>query len=167
MENKRAKWISNYLNVSSIDTPEYEELKNFAILWNLFENVIFGTSYKSKDITQKLSLLQIDQTIVDQTYSYMKKRYTANGCLNKTLYDSLKLRPKADMPQLVKNVLLTKSNVTQDEIIIAITIIIYRYRCNLFHGSKPMQSISSQKDNLICANDFLIAWIKGFNNTSN
>ena len=42
MENKSknaseiSQWIDNYLHIS-IDTEEYVEVRNFLILWNIFE----------------------------------------------------------------------------------------------------------------------------------
>lgn len=49
MENKSkntseiSQWIDNYLHIS-LDTEEYVEVRNFLILWNLFEAKWFKCS---------------------------------------------------------------------------------------------------------------------------
>ena len=51
MENKSknaseiSQWIDNYLHIS-IDTEEYVEVRNFLILWNIFEAKCLSSTYK-------------------------------------------------------------------------------------------------------------------------
>ena len=51
MENKSkntseiSQWIDNYLHIS-LDTEEYVEVRNFLILWNLFEAKCLSSTYK-------------------------------------------------------------------------------------------------------------------------
>ena len=52
MENKSkntseiSQWIDNYLHIS-LDTEEYVEVRNFLILWNLFEAKWFKCNFKN------------------------------------------------------------------------------------------------------------------------
>lgn len=89
--------------------------------------------------------------------SYFRNRYIANNATT-PYYANLRLRHNDNEP-LIKDVLLGKIN-NESETVLAIIIIIYRYRNNLFHGNKAVVSWIAQKDNFIHANRFLIACLE-------
>ena len=149
MENKSknaseiSQWIDNYLHIS-IDTEEYVEVRNFLILWNIFEAKWFKCNFGRN----KSNI---------QTLQYLQRRYIKNGSTNER-FMRLRLRNNDDTTS-VQRVLLGLTNNSCD-IIKAIIMIIYRYRNNLFHGEKAIASLPIQKDNFIYANKFLIACLE-------
>ena len=65
MENKSkntseiSQWIDNYLHIS-LDTEEYVEVRNFLILWNLFEAKWFKCNFgRNKRNIQNIHLTYI------------------------------------------------------------------------------------------------------------
>lgn len=159
MENKSknafeiSQWIDNYLHIS-IDTEEYVEVRNFLILWNIFEAKWFKCNFgRNKSNIQNIHLAS---DIVNQTLQYLQRRYITNGSTNERF---MKLRLRNNDMTSVQCVLLGRSNYSCD-IIKAIIMIIYRYRNNLFHGEKAIASLPIQKDNFIYANKFLIACLE-------
>ena len=159
MENKSknaseiSQWIDNYLHIS-IDTEEYVEVRNFLILWNIFEAKWFKCNFgRNKSNIQNIHLAS---DIVNQTLQYLQRRYITNGSINERF---MKLRLGNNDMTSVQCVLLGRTNNSCD-IIKAIIMIIYRYRNNLFHGEKAIASLPIQKDNFIYANKFLIACLE-------
>ena len=160
MENKSkntseiSQWIDNYLHIS-INTEEYVEVRNFLILWNIFEAKWFKCNFgRNKCNIQNIHLAS---DIVNQTLQYLQRRYITNGSTNER-FKRLRLRNNDDTTS-VQRVLLGQTNNSCD-IIKAIIMIIYRYRNNLFHGEKAIASLPIQKDNFIYANKFLIACLE-------
>jgi hypothetical protein len=160
MENKSknaseiSQWIDNYLHIS-INTEEYVEVRNFLILWNIFEAKCFKCNFgRNKSNIQNIHLAS---DIVNQTLQYLQRRYITNGSTNER-FMRLRLRNNDDMTS-IQRVLLGLTNNSCD-IIKAIIMIIYRYRNNLFHGEKAIASLPMQKDNFINANKFLIACLE-------
>ena len=125
------QWIDQYLGISDIDNPSFEEVRNFMILWNLFESLLFQGSYSNLKAIHKSQSLQLDKQLITDTITYFRNRYIANNATT-PYYANLRLRHNDNEP-LIKDVLLGKIN-NESETVLAIIIIIYRYRNNLFHG---------------------------------
>lgn len=128
-------------------------MKNFTLIWNIFENRIFASSFSVEKLEAVIANREFDAGQFDELLAYFRSRYIENGELN-WRYQYLKLRPN-DKQDLVTSVLTTDGN-TLKEKILAIGIIVYRYRNNLFHGVKDFETLHLQKDNFSNA----IAYIK-------
>lgn len=168
--SKISEWINDYLYISNIDGEEFVEVRNFMILWNLFEARLFNCNFGQNK--RNIDKIRLDTDIVNQTLQYLKERYTEDNNIN-FRYKSLKFRYKhkecnhdcgcddsrnCDY-KFVKHILLHGSD-DSSAIIKAIILIIYRYRNNLFHGKKEIALLPPQKDNFIYANRFLIACLE-------
>ena len=147
------KMINHIANSGSIDisTPDYDEIRNFLYLWNLFEKEFFQTNYAQHKGNAK-SIQTNSETL--STLAYFQGAY-AN---NQTRFNGLGFKNVQNIT-FITNVL---SGVISDEASItkAIIEIIYRYRCNLFHGSKEIASLWKQKDNFIQANKYMLACLE-------
>lgn len=147
------KTINHIANSGSIDisTPDYDEIRNFLYLWNLFEKEFFQTNYAQHKGNAK-SIQTNSETL--STLAYFQGIY-AN---NQTRFNGLNFR-NFQHSTFITNVL---SGVISDESSItkAVIAIIYRYRCNLFHGTKEIQSLWKQKDNFIHANKYMLACLE-------
>ena len=147
------KMINHIANSGSIDisTPDYDEIRNFLYLWNLFEKEFFQTNYAQHKGNAK-SIQTNSETL--STLAYFQGVY-AN---NQTRFNGLGFKNVQNIT-FITNVL---SGVISDEASItkAIIEIIYHYRCNLFHGSKEIASLWKQKDNFIQANKYMLACLE-------
>lgn len=61
------QWIDQYLGISDIDNPSFEEVRNFMILWNLFESLLFQGSYSNLKAIHKSQSLQLDKQLITDT----------------------------------------------------------------------------------------------------
>lgn len=142
-----------------LSEPERTAIKDFAVLWTVYEGNVLNASASAAAIvratnslasTGKLSLDQLSLPI-----RYFKDRYF-NGVELTDAFLGLHMR-RNDHPQLVETVLRDKSK-DEVEILAAILIIIYRLRNNLFHGVKWSYGIRDQLANFQNANAVLM-WV--------
>lgn len=154
---KTTTWINQKFN-STLKDSDFNHIKDFLLLWNLFESKIYHNNFSINEVEGKIqqSLHNVNQDIVDSTYQYFRKRYVADG----VHWNNLNFRPN-DRKQLVRDI-LDEENSSNERKILSSTIIIYRYRNNLFHGLKDITTINYQKDNFITANKFLMMFIDAY-----
>lgn len=146
--------INKIANSGSIDIADsdYDEIRNFLYLWNLFEDKLFQRNY-DYTLPDDFKQLTIDPKVIEDTLSYFKSRYKDNAKFN-----NLHLH-RCDNPAQVSDVINEIKTSVEDKLQV-INTIIYRYRCNLFHGTKEIQSLWAQKDNFIHANQFMLACLE-------
>ena len=139
-----SQWINDYLHVS-LDTEEYVEVRNFMILWNLFEARLFKHDFRK--YKSNIQNIHLASDLIDTTLQYLQNRYITNGSTNEQ-FKRLRLRSNNDSPS-IQRVLLGLTNNSKDT-----------YRNHLFHGEKTIASLPRQKDNFVHANKFLIACLE-------
>lgn len=149
------EWINRRYH-THLNEANLVEVKNFALVWNIFEGSVCDSSFSIDKIEQKLNNRTIDTTIFQAHIDYFKDRYTTNGSVN-NYFDRLNFRGR-DSKNFVQRILLGE-NILMKDYVLAITIIVYRLRNNLFHGLKEMITIDGQRDNFNNANQFLIKLI--------
>ena len=149
------KWITNYLNMN-IDSNKIERIRNFALLWNIFEGAAFNKNAhmsKIKCFVKALSAnIDIDKGRLTLILEHFIERY---GDLNNPsmLFDELKFK-KNDDTSLVLDVLSRKKE-SPVEILTSLLMITFRLRCNLFHGEKSIAGIEGQDTNFTMVNELL------------
>ena len=154
MVEKLKAIIDKHTGNSNIDVSKYTKVRDFMFIWNLFEGIIFKTDYKRNKKNQPVHSLNISQSIIDDTIGYFRSRYANNP----NLFNALNLK-SSDKPDLIKKV-LNENNADKNDVITAINTIIYRYRCNLFHGIKQVDKLWEQSDNFEAANRYMIACLE-------
>lgn len=111
---------------------------------------------------------KIDETVLSEDFprqeimDYFRKRYVKEGKEN-TTFAKLKFENKSKSRkgrELCKRILINGGN--ESEELKCMLHIIYRYRNNLFHGSKPFIDIESQKENFEMSYKVLIELIKKY-----
>lgn len=151
-----SQWLSNFIRVE-LDNEIKERVKNFAILWNLFETF---TCNKNADIPKIMAAVDgldamepITNIFTDTYLAYFGDRYFLNGQptehfqhLNIT---NVNYSAKVQM-------VLTRQETDPKEILKALLIIVYRYRNNLFHGEKNVAKLDGQIENFSFANNLII-----------
>ena len=111
MENKSkntseiSQWIDNYLHIS-LDTEEYVEVRNFLILWNLFEAKWFKCNFGRNK--RNIQNIHLTSDIFNQTLQYLQRRYITNGSTNER-FMRLRLRNNDDTTS-IQRVLLGLTN---------------------------------------------------------
>ena len=148
-------WINHRFGLS-LEEKQLAEVKNFSLLWNILEGKHFGTSFSVGGAEKLVNNTTFNNDAFQSHLKYFRERYVEAGHTNYR-FPYLNLRPN-DKQNLVEAVLL---NTTNDEkhIILALLIIVYRYRNNLFHGTKEIDEIVHQDGNFSCANSFLMTFL--------
>ncbi len=164
---EHTKWINGYLHIdipNGIDNEQYAEIRNFLILWNLFEGRLFNFDFKKNKIDSTIYPLRMNQDVINDIFTHYKNRYVINGEIN-SKFEKLRFRQN-DYKVFVINTLLGQQDNIND-IKKAITMIVYRLRNNLFHGEKEIATAYRQDDNFIIANKFLIECLESCKKSRN
>lgn len=161
------EWIKDFFTADFIspDLTNIESVKNFAILWNLFERYFCDKNANLKKIQDNINKLSesnysFPQIIYDDYYTYCRKRYLIEDKTNE-LFESLLFRENAaenKYKELLKSILENSESESKKKVF-ACFIIIYRLRNNLFHGSKNIATIDEQNDNFERANKVLMTFL--------
>jgi plasmid replication initiation protein len=155
-------WISNFLSFERELTGEdIENVRNFSILWNLFEGLVCNRNASANALKNAVSNLQKQDKLKIEDYDkflkYFANRYIENGETNDR-FSKLNLR-RSDKPELVEAV-LKGTETAPEKVLLAILIIVYRYRNNLFHGEKSISDLPNQIDNFRNANHLLMVFME-------
>lgn len=146
------QWINMRFGVH-FQESELQSIKDFSLLWNVFENKVCETNFNQAAVIAKYATIPYNLADFQEILDYFKARYMAGG-IPTARYPFLFLRAR-DNEALVRDVLIGVRN-DIDSVLLVITIIIYRFRCNLFHGTKDIELINEQKENFEHANSFLM-----------
>ena len=144
-------WI-NYKYGTNLTEEDLSEIRNFTLLWNIFDNTIFKNSFSIERLEQTIINRNLQLAPFQDVLVYFKDRYVIDGATNDR-FDHLNFR-RSDREDLVRNVLTGVNNVDHEKIL-ALGIIVYRFRNNLFHGNKNFMEIEQQTDNFRNANMFI------------
>lgn len=150
-------WINNKYGTNLTDN-DLAEIKNFTLLWNIFDNTIFNTAFSIGLLDQEITNRNLQFAPFTNVLIYFQNRYTENGQTN-FRFNHLNFRQN-DREALVRAVLTNANNNDHDKIL-AIGIIVYRFRNNLFHGHKNFMEIGQQTENFLNANLFLRIFLDG------
>lgn len=151
-------WI-NHRYATQIAEDDLVSIKDFSLLWNIFEATVCDTYYTPEKVFDKLDQNNIDITEFKSNLDYFRNRYVEKENFNNRYY-FLNFR-RNDREDIVQKVLKGELS-TKNETILAIVIIVYRFRCNLFHGNKDIREINDQRENFEQANDFLMKLLNLF-----
>jgi len=148
-------WLNSKFGTTYTE-EDRSEIKNFTLLWSIYENLIFNNSFSIEQLEDKINNRNIQFSDYADIFTYFQVRYTDNGTLNDRFY-FLYFRPN-DRESFVRDVLLGQIGDDASKII-AIGIIIYRFRNNLFHGLKDIRQLHGQIENFYFANKYLRKFI--------
>jgi hypothetical protein len=161
MSMNPSEWLEkNVLGFSLLSGQEREAIKDFSLLWSLYEGTILNASGSAKAIIHAVDSLKasgrLTVEVLRGAIDYFVERYF-DGDLTYAFHE-LRLRSN-DHRALVEKVL--KGQSTDDsEIASAILIIVFRLRNNLFHGVKWSYGIRGQLENFHNANNVLMSVIE-------
>jgi hypothetical protein len=130
---------------------------DFSFLWSLFEAKVMGGFATVHRIRERIDEWTVGGALEAELYdgelAYFRARYFAGGALTYH-FPHLHLRP-ADYPELVESVISGANNDPRDRML-ALLMIVWRLRNNLFHGAKWAYGIADQRENFQHANAVLM-----------
>ncbi|MDW5290987.1 hypothetical protein [Formosa sp. PL04] len=154
------EWINERFGTDFTE-EQLINVKDFSLLWNIFENLVCRNHCNVNRLEERLNPVDFEITDFQENLQYFKDRYTENGTTN-ARFEHLNFR-NGDRKEFVANVLLGNEDVTSN-IVLALTIIVYRFRNNLFHGLKNFMQINEQEENFKNANQVIKSILTHFTN---
>jgi hypothetical protein len=143
---------------SLLSGQEREAIKDFSLLWSLYEGTILNRSGNANAIIRTVTSLKKCGKLTLEPFrpaiEHFLERYYDGTDLTYAFHD-LHLRSN-DHPELVEKVVRGQSS-DDVEILSALLIMVFRLRNNLFHGVKWSYGIRGQLDNFRNANDLLMS----------
>jgi len=157
MPSRVVNWLSEKENdFGELSDEAKTEIEDFTLLWTYFEATRLNSNGGIRQIrtyVKGLSEETLEQIEVEDLVSYFRDRYI-NGENATRHYEALKLGMSGD-PEEVGQMLQDNTD-SHTELLIGCLGIIYRYRCNLFHGEKWRYHIRGQRENFLRSNTLLM-----------
>ena len=145
------EWINQRFQTNFTE-EDLSSVKDFALIWNVFEGNVCQTNFSIPAVRQRINARNMNAADFDKNLQYFRQRYLTNGVVNNR-FPYLHFRTP-NQATLVQNVLIG-NNVNNNDIIVALILIVHRYRNNLFHGLKDMAQIDQHTENFDNANEVL------------
>jgi hypothetical protein len=147
-----AQWIAlNMSGGSELSNEAITAVASFTMMWNLFEGVAcenranITTFENLADQVAQIDIPADMMASLDECLAFWTCRYrTPEGFSDR--FRRLNFRPK-DRKELVEGVLLGQKTDARSKIL-ALLVIVYRLRNNLFHGLKSIEMLNDQVHNL-------------------
>jgi hypothetical protein len=155
------RWISdNCLGGRSLKPEAVDVISDFTLMWNLFEGAVCHGNAHIRTFERLAETLAQRASVSAETgecVRFWSDRYRIGVGFNH-LFQRLNFRP-ADRREHVEAVLRGEKD---DHIsqVLAVLIIVYRLRNNLFHGLKSIDTLNDQVPNLSMACQALAAIMK-------
>jgi hypothetical protein len=153
------EWIATFFgNGVNLKVPDIQRITNFTFLWNMFETHACGQNASFTAIGNAVDrLASFDIKEFEPHLKYFKERYFDDKGGATRYFSGLNWRTTAgDQAAKAKTTeVLTLQNTDPKEILKGLLYIMYRFRNNLFHGGKQIQSIDTQIPNFKVANSLL------------
>lgn len=150
-------WLKAHIpGFSDLTRAERGAIANFTLLWTIFEARVLATRGNAGQIADAVETWEqngtLDAASYDRNLAYFRDRYYGDGQFTH-YFEGLHLRNN-DRPALVRSVLDGTDNGDRNRLI-AVLIIVLRYRNNLFHGVKWQYKLAGQLENFKQANTML------------
>lgn len=151
-----SKWLERYFEglTIDIDSSEFQSVKNFPLIWNIYESLFFEKDCSAKKSWER-DAIHPTNDCASGTFEYFKKRYS-EGDGAQERFEALNTKDHKDE---VRNILAAEKP-TIEEVNKACRMIVQRLRNNFFHGEKEMRNIASQIELFEYANRYLIGIIE-------
>jgi hypothetical protein len=152
-------WLEKtQLGFDQVSKKERDAIRDFSLLWSLYEGTVLGASASARAIIADVDSLntngRLSLDLVRAPIEHFLSRYFDGKELTYA-FSMLYLRPN-DHAALVNRVVRRHSQ-DEAEVLSAILIIVLRLRNNLFHGLKWAYGIRDQFKNFRSANHILMA----------
>lgn len=151
------RWLEKAAGFGALTEPERSAPMHFSLLWSFCEAEALHTNGSSNAVAAWIRDLSAHRNLDPAAFSpaldYFKSRYFSQGNFTHH-FDSLNLRPN-DSLDLVR-AMLSGNNPDPVDSVVALFIVIYRFRSNYSHGPKWAYNLQDQLSNFNVANDSLM-----------
>lgn len=154
-------WIArNTLGGTEISAEARDAVADFTTMWNFFESTLCDNRASIAAFERALGGFHVNQLTpttaqtIDACIAFWQFRYRIQNGFNQ-LFEGLYFRP-SDRRAHVEAVLMGEATNPREKAL-ALMIIIYRLRNNLFHGLKTLEMLNDQVQNLNIASQCLAA----------
>jgi hypothetical protein len=152
------EWLTNFApGYAGLKHSERQAIAYFCFLWSLFEAQKLKRAASAKSIVEHVQRFQSQDRLqgcdFERPLAYFKNRYFSNKEFT-PLFFGLNFRA-CDRRSMVEVVLSGKEK-NLDYVVVALLLIVYRLRNNLFHGEKWAYGIAEQEGNFTNANYVLM-----------
>lgn len=167
------EWLGSVFPNGKFDLKELSPIFGFSLLWNLFERVQcneLGRNFEAKDLV-KIGLKDFDkvsENTLSNTFSHFVERYVLDKDKGAERLRKLGLQKYGNsvkpFNQTVEDFVKTALNLEQEELSKKMTIlllVVYRFRNNLFHGSKNTVMLNKFAVEFTVINIFLREYLSG------
>jgi hypothetical protein len=155
------EWINQFFdNAVDIQNEGIERVRNFVLLWNMFETFACNKNATVRTIQTAVENINATITISNEMLSpfvdYFANRYFNDDGTSKEIFEGLKFRGGDDI-QAKEDVrlILTRQVIESKEVLKGLLFILFRFRNNLFHGEKQVVLLNTQISNFTYANRLL------------
>jgi len=140
MDKEYLVWLSKFLNTTEKEAKKLldnELARYFLIVWSIYEAKCFKGFVKMGKMEQFVNKIEksIDIESINTDSEYFHKRYG-----NKDKYRNLIFSKKHDSKKFREIIDKEYSELTINEKIYLLAFVTYRYRNNIFHGSKGIET---------------------------
>jgi hypothetical protein len=149
------RWLNTKFGTNYTE-EDLAEIKNFTLLWSIYENLFFNNNFSIRQLENEIIRRNIRFRDYEEIFEYFRNRYIENGNIGPR-FQFLNLRHN-DREDFVRLVLLGQIQDDNSKIL-AIGIIVFRFRNNLFHGLKDVSLLNGQISNFSFANMYLTKFI--------
>jgi hypothetical protein len=151
-------WLTSYApGYGALKPREREAIAYFCLLWSLFEAQQMVNNANAKRICDRVREWAhegaLNMRSFEKPLEYFRNRYFSHGEFTYN-FNALNFR-SSDRRPIVERVLSGASNDAGD-VVIALLLIVYRLRNNLFHGMKWGDELREQEANFKNANEVLM-----------
>lgn len=155
------EWIaSNTRGGTELSVEAQNAVASFTMMWNFFESTLcenrasIAAFERACEVLQAVPMPAATAQTLDECLSFWRFRYRTPGGFGHR-FEDLHFRT-GDRRAHVEAV-LQDATADPKEKVLALMIIIYRLRNNLFHGLKTLEMLNDQVQNLVCASRCLAA----------
>jgi hypothetical protein len=143
------EWIAaSLISAEGLKPETLDAVESFTLMWNIFEGLVCDNSATISRL-EKLSAEIVGrrrrQEEIEQLFTYFKNCYCAAAGPTAD-FDGLHLRA-TDRKEFIEAVLRDEKSDYESRLL-ALMIILYKIRNNLFHGLKSLDRLNSQAFNL-------------------
>lgn len=156
MEKEKMKNQIKFAKLEQVALSEKDKktLIKFLLLFNVFEARLFENGQHVNDLLKQISAdvakePWFDIALCDSFLTFFIKRYINDNGKTNNRFDQLRLTGHADnmtSPKGNAKAVLLGKELKQENILFACLCISYRFRNNLFHGSKDVLGLNAYYD---------------------
>lgn len=145
-------WIdTNCRGGHALNRESVEVVSSFTLMWNIFEGAVCNNNANAsafKRCANEIAQRVLLPPEIEHGVRFWRQRYFTDAGFN-NLFKRLRFR-RPDCQEHVEAVLRSEKNDPGSQLL-AVMILIYRLRNNLFHGLKEINTLNDQVPNLTMA----------------